>query len=516
MKSAFDAVLRVSVCVICMCSAVEAGGLSAQMAQVMEGLDADAKTTVIISLSADPGKSSPALGANRKLLRKQQIHWLKERAAQSRRSIKALLNDEGITDIADLWSINSVAIKAGPSLIASLAQRPEVIDIRPDIVLSMPDTNYAAETTPQWNIQRVEADSLWEIGHTGQGVTVAIMDTGVDLHHPDLAPKWRAGSNSWYDPHGQYSQPTDTHGHGTQVMGIIVGGDNSGTAIGVAPDAQWIAVKLFDDDGETSLSKIHMGFQWLLDPDNDPNTDDAPDVVNNSWGLRGNIDQCVLEFRSSIEMLKNAGIAVVFSAGNEGPNPATSISPANYDVSYAVGSVDSLNVIANSSSRGPSPCHGKLFPDVAAPGVSIKTSDLTANGVFPDTYAYVSGTSFAAPHVAGAMALLLSAFPQLDVTTVETTLSSSAVDLGIAGGDYNYGNGLINISSAYQLLIDLTCPADINGDGVVDVGDIAIMATHWLQTSCFCQSGCSADLTGDGSVDLNDFALLGQMWMEGF
>jgi bacillopeptidase F len=102
------------------------------------------------------------------------------------------------------------------------------------------------------------------------------MDTGVDYLHPDLADKWRGGANSWYDPNGEHATPYDANGHGTGVMGILVGGTAGGTAIGVAPGAQWIAVKLFDDTGEASESDIHLGLQWFLDPDGNPDTDDVP------------------------------------------------------------------------------------------------------------------------------------------------------------------------------------------------------------------------------------------------
>ena len=166
------------------------------------------------------------------------------------------------------------------------------------------------------------------------------MDSGVDPDHPDLKARYRGGSNSWYDPHGQHSAPFDADGHGTQVMGVMVGGASGGSAIGVAPEARWIAVKIFDDSGKAPLSAIHQGFQWLLDPDGDPDTDDAPDVVNNSWGFVENLNECVEEFQSDVEALRAADIGVVFAAGNGGPLPATSISPANLPGSFSVGFID--------------------------------------------------------------------------------------------------------------------------------------------------------------------------------
>ena len=119
------------------------------------------------------------------------------------------------------------------------------------------------------------------------------MDTGVDYLHPDLAQRWRGGPNSWYDPNGEHATPYDHTGHGTQVMGIMVGGDAGGASIGVAPGARWISVKIFNDAGYSSISIIHEGFQWLMDPDGNPDTNDAPDVINNSWGYPNDAGICL-------------------------------------------------------------------------------------------------------------------------------------------------------------------------------------------------------------------------------
>jgi hypothetical protein len=282
------------------------------------------------------------------------------------------------------------------------------------------------------------------------------MDTGVDVQHPDLAPRWRGGTNSWFDPNGQHAAPYDDDGHGTQTMGLLVGGSAGGSAIGVAPGATWIAVKIFNDAGTASTSAIHQGFQWLLDPDGDPDTDDAPHVVNNSWGLITNVNECVREFEPDVQALELAGIAVVVSAGNAGPNAGTSISPGNYSDSLPVGAIDVADTISLGSSRGPSACDGGLYPRLTAPGVSVRTADLTFGGVFPDSYATVTGTSFASPHVAGGMALLSHAFPAFSMDEIEAALSQTARDLGPGGPDHSYGHGALDLVAAYDLLAQTT------------------------------------------------------------
>ena len=235
-------------------------------------------------------------------------------------------------------------------------------------------------------------------------------------------------------------------------MGILVGGESSGSAIGVAPGARWIAVKIFRDNDRAQLSRIHQGFQWLLDPDGNPGTDDAPDIINNSWYLDQTVDSCNTEFAADIATLKALEIAVVFSAGNTGPGPATSVSPSNDPQSVAAGAVDAFDNVASFSARGPSACDGGIFPRLTAPGVGVWTADLTFGGIFPDSYTAVSGTSFSAPHVSGGMALLKSAFGNATVSELESAIQATAVDQGAAGPDNDTGFGLLDLMAAYTWL----------------------------------------------------------------
>jgi bacillopeptidase F len=337
------------------------------------------------------------------------LRALRNQADLSQADAIQLLQGKGARQLIQLWSINALAATASPDVVQALAALSGIENIKLDGTLSAPSAQPAAVAAPEWNLNSIRASELWNIGVDGTGTVVANMDTGVDVNHPDIATSWRNGSNSWFDPNGEHSTPYDKAGHGTQTMSLMVGGNSGGTSIGVSPGAQWIAVKIFNDAGVASLSGIHQGFQWLLDPDGNPATNDIPDVVNNSWGFSSLVDQCYLEFGPDINTLKAAGIAVVFSGGNQGV--LGSVSPGDNPESFAVGSVDSSLNIATSSSRGPSACDGSFFPEVVAPGVSIKTADLTFGGVFPYSYATVSGTSFAAPHVAGTMALLRQAYP---------------------------------------------------------------------------------------------------------
>jgi bacillopeptidase F len=336
------------------------------------------------------------------------------------------------------------------------------------------------------------------------------MDNGVDVNHPDLNWRYRGGTNSWYDPRSEYDSPYDPTGHGTHTMGVMVGGNYGGTYIGVAPGAEWISAKIFNDAGTATASEIHLGFQWLLDPDNDANTDDAPDIVNNSWGLPDDVNECLLEFYDDVQALRTAGIAVVFAAGNAGPASNTSISPANYDNSFAVGSLDSTKTIDSTSGRGPSSCYGDIYPHVTAPGVNVRVADLTFGGIMPDSFDYRSGTSLAAPHVSGTMALLMEAFPDANVPQIEWALQTAAEDLGVEGPDNDYGYGLIDVLKAYELI-----SVDLNRDQHIDFTDFSLLGDQWLENGCGPADWCGrADTDRNSEVGLSDMLRLSIYWLE--
>ncbi len=420
--------------------------VSPKLQSLLNTLPDQAEIPVIVALS-DKANIHLIKDQDKRLRRSKIITALKSKADLTQSPLKRFLENRKAKKMKSLWLINGIAVTVPSEVIYELAILPSVESIKLDAVIQLPKVTPEAAALPEWNLAAIRAPDLWALGYTGQGVIVANMDTGVDVDHPDLNPRWRGGTNSWFDPNGEHSTPFDKDGHGTATMGVMVGGDAGGTAIGVAPGAKWIAVKIFNDLGQSPLSTIHQGFQWLLDPDGNPDTDDTPDIVNNSWGF-DNVNGCDLEFEPDIQALKTAGIAVVFSGGNSGKNPSTSISPANNPEGFAVGAVDRFLNIASFSSRGPSACDGSIYPELVAPGVVINTADLFSG------YASVSGTSFSAPHVAGAMALLLNAFPQLTVSDMELALNQSSFDLGAFGPDNDYGNGLLDVKRAYDLIFN--------------------------------------------------------------
>jgi len=386
--------------------------------------------------------------------RRRVVEALHAKADGDLPPIEASLARQGARDVKRLWISNSVAARVPARLVGVLARQQGVGSIRLDETLQTAGPTYSLGTTatPSWNIAGINAPNLWSLGFTGQGTVVGLMETGVDALHPDLKERWRGGSNSWFDPHGEHATPYDPSGHGTNVASLAVGGSASGTPVGVAPGAKWIAAKIFDDAGAAQLSQVHQAFQWMFDPDGDPLTADAPQVVNASWNLLGTSGLCNQEFAADIQALRAAEIAVVFSAGNEGPYAGSSVSPANNAGTFPVGAVDANNAVADFSSRGPSACNGTApYPALVAPGVEVRAADLTYGGAMPSSYAYITGASASAPHVSGAMALMLSAFPGMKVAELEDLLTRSALDLAATGTDPAAGAGKLDVMAAYNL-----------------------------------------------------------------
>jgi subtilisin family serine protease len=427
-------------------------GLGKVAPQVHQALESTAKgdmVSVIVTLKAQADLSNIG-GLDREARLKGLIRALQAVTEASQKDIKAIIEArmaQGlVSQVTYFWVFNGLSLTAAPEVIEELAARPDVLKITSDEISIEPEAGLAA-SAPEQNISVVNAPALWDLGYHGEGIVVANMDTGVDGNHPELNPRWRGGSNSWFDPYGQHPvTPTDLSGHGTWTMGVMVGGDASGTSIGLAPQALWMAVKIFNDSGSATATAIHRGYQWLLDPDGDINTADAPHVVNNSWAF--SYPGCDLEFELDLLALRTAGILPVFAAGNGGPNTGTSYSPGNYPQALAVGAINNSDQIYTYSSRGPSACGEaqNYYPELVAPGVSVHTSDLY------NLYYDATGTSLAAPHVSGSLALLLSAFPNLSVADQEYALTDNAIDLGSTGPDNDFGFGRLDVLAAHQFL----------------------------------------------------------------
>src|SRR5699024_849017 len=234
--------------------------------------------------------------------------------------------------------------------LAELQARDDVAHVRLETQVELPETQ-SEPALPTWSLEKVHAPQTWgEYGYRGQGVTVAVLDTGVYFEHPALAGQYRGRdgdhSDSWYVATGEnYPEPGDGNGHGTHVTGSIAGGP-PGEVIGVAPDAEWIGGKILHDGGRGGEVGILSGMQWVLAPGGDHAK--APDIASNSWGS-GPGDNRV--FWEAVAAWRAAGIVPLFANGNDGPASGTVGNPGGYPHSIGVGATDSNDQIASFSSR---------------------------------------------------------------------------------------------------------------------------------------------------------------------
>lgn len=348
-----------------------------------------------------------------------------------------------------------------------------------------------------WGISKINAQNVWDLGIRGAGIVVGGQDTGYDHLHPVISRKYRGYIDSvsfdhaynWHDaiheidpihgdsiissennPCGLDSPiPCDDHSHGTHTVGTMVG-ETEDKVYGIAPDAEWIGCRCMERGYGTPFTYLEC-FEWFLAPTDEnglnPDPDKAPHVINNSWGCPPMEGCNATNFDlidEAINNLRAAGIVVVASAGNEGRSGCGTVNdpPAMFDGALAVGASDIDDSLAAFSSRGPVLVDGsmRMKPNVVAPGVSIRSAVLGGGT------ASWSGTSMAGPHVAGAVALLISAVPDLagQVEVIEDLLESTAIPLfledscgGIAGTDSPnpfFGYGRIDVLAAVQKALD--------------------------------------------------------------
>lgn len=341
--------------------------------------------------------------------------------------------------------------KVTKSEFESLQQLPEVSRITENYKISAPQVKVSEpeEVTNNWGLDDLGIRKLWDKGITGKGVTVGLLDTGVDAEHPALKGKIDKFVMFQLDGTKVDSKPFDNVGHGTHCAGIICGSDpKTKNGPGVAPDAKLIVGSVLPN-GNGMFAQVLGGMEWILDPDGNPKTDDAPPIVSMSLGGIPDPDMTKIA-----DMFQRQGVMLVSSIGNDGAGVMGS--PGSIPSVFSVGSYDKDRRIAYSSGGGiidweMDPYHDITVtkPDISAPGVDVYSC-------FPGgEYVELSGTSMACPHVAASSALLLSADKNLTNNDLANVLSKTADDLGKKGWDIRWGNGAINVNKAYENLTKL-------------------------------------------------------------
>ncbi|RME86018.1 MAG: peptidase S8, partial [Caldilineae bacterium] len=323
------------------------------------------------------------------------------------------------------WIVVEVPRQQLEEALQTLRQDPGVRYVEPDTRVSItfdPDDPYYNDPNLVYGPQQINAPAAWDITTGSSQVTIAILDTGIDLSHPEFAGRVLAG----WDFVNQDSDPSDDHGHGTHVAGIAAAAINNGTGIaGIAGNASIMPVKVLDQNGSGWWSEVAAGIIWAADH--------GADVINMS--LSGPADSQTA--RDAIAYANSLGTVVVVAAGNDGTDSPRY--PAAFENVIAVGATTYQGARWTLSNFGPN-------VDVMAPGATIYSTYGKLGQ--PSGYQFMTGTSMAAPHVAGLVALMRSANPSLSPTEIRDAIQNTAVDLGDPGYDAFYGYGLVDAYAA--------------------------------------------------------------------
>jgi len=372
--------------------------------------------------------------------------------------IRELLSEMGneINVGEQFWIKNSFRLSGKPRSIKRIAKKKDIKKISRNGGIKMFDgspvelSGLPPAGIPV-NVTQVASQRCWEAGVNGQDIIIGHTDTGVDYSHPALANSF---SGYWHDVINGEPRPYDDHGHGTHTIGTVLGGDGNGLFpydIGVAPGAKWVGVKVMNEDGKGTYEQCLKGLQYLAELKAEVDIK----IVLGSWSVENRKEDLFYDISKTFLRLD---ILPIFAVGNSGPSLGSAEVPANYPTVLAVGAVDQNNQVTAFSSRGPAPdleawnvsefwldtTWQQTKPDMSAPGVAVLSS--TPDG----SYALWNGSSMAAPHVAGAAALLISHDRSLSPYDVYDLLASGAGNCFMP--DNEVGWGVINVWDSLVIL----------------------------------------------------------------
>ncbi len=430
---------------------------ASSLADKISGWQNNEPIRVLIKLKSCAGRKWSGENGVHKLC---YFRYLRRNMQESRRIVERKLNCLGgwsdlqksripysymhdVRNIKSYWIANTVAASVLPCELGELLSDPDIQGIEENTILIVPplklDTSTGQDDAPYpWNLSRIGVDLVRELGLDGEGVRIGHLDTGLDPTHPELSGKISVWAEFDFDGNKVESEPHETHskGHGTHTASILVG-----DSVGVAPGASLISALVLPG-GIGTLEEVLAGMEWILDPDNNPYTNDGAQIVNMSWGTPGTSEI----LRDAIQNMVAAGVLPVCAIGNTGL--LLTYSPGNTPEAMGVGATDENDNVASFSGGGAA-CWGTgciSKPDITAPGVEISGAGLSGS------YQVLSGTSLAAPHVAGCAALLLQEEPSLAPYQLESFLYNTSKDLGNEGFDERYGNGRVDIVEAVNFL----------------------------------------------------------------
>lgn len=411
-------------------------------------------------------------------IRKDMVDKSIKLKEDSQKSIIEILErgkkDGNVKNYQQFFIINCINVVCKKEVLVKISKMSDVEKISinkkvkiPKLQNNVPEDREALSSVEKkhvpWNLKMISADKAQkEVESFNNDVVVAIIDSGVDGSHPAIKNNYRGNDEklkrySWYnavtEKTGDKEEPYDDRGHGTHVCGTILG-QRENSLLGVCPYAKWMAVKVFDSNGETDNAKLLKAGEWIMAPKDEngtPHPEMAPKVVNNSWG--GNSTDGF--YRDIVKRWREAGIFPVFSAGNvsqfnDGGDDSIG-TPASYPEAYAVGAIRQDEIVAKFSLRGKSNYTENFKPDIVAPGVNILSS------IPGGKYTIYTGTSMASPHVTGVVCLMLKANPNLKVDQIEKILNETATplkdDYYTTTPNHGYGHGKVDALNAVKLSV---------------------------------------------------------------
>lgn len=522
-------------------AAASAGIVTPRLADQIETARADAMIDIFIKPVGDADCdyiSQATAGFSREDRREFAVSVMMDVAGQTQAPVIEALKawpSESVTGLHTNWLANFISCSATPDAIRSIASldcvawvdfRPatspfiEPIDVRPANTDELSRAN-------AWGVDKIGAPAVWALGYDGEGVTVAIIDTGVNYNHVDLATHmWHdtpAGLHYGWDISTGDSNPMDESGHGTHCAGSVASNGIAGTTCGVAPGATIMAVRVMTSVSPEAEVNVMDGFAWAVEH--------GADVLSTSLGYIPAWNPQRALWRTAEENILAAGIPHSIAAGNEGPGGASlrtpgdcpppwrhpdQVAPGGLSACICVGATNSSDAIADFSSHGPAnweaiapwfdyddtaPNAGLMRPDVSAPGVNITSCDCWN----PSGYTTMDGTSMATPHNAGLMALLLSADSTLTPARIDEILETTALDLGPVGKDNTYGAGRIQALQAIQAVIGTGI-----GGGSGTVPSASLLLSSAMPNPVAATGIFGLYLAESGSVDLSVYDIQGR------
>lgn len=389
-----------------------------------------------------PTTTSPAVAITEELVAGPQISeqtlgggfvsgevLVRFRKQASKESMEQCIRSVNASIISNIEELNAFVLSVPEGWIAEsifhLEACSELRYAEPNYLVQMTDV---IPSDPGWGSQygltRIRAPQGWEMSTGSSSVTIAIVDTGIDLTHPDLAGKLAGG----IDIVNGDSTPQDDNGHGTHVAGIAAALSNNGAGVaGVSWGARLMPIKVLNAAGNGTYAGVADGIIWAADH--------GAQIINLSLG--GSNSSQVLQ--DAVDYAVSQGVIIVAASGNTGSNFV--LYPAHYSNVIAVAATDSSNARASFSNYGPE-------VDLSAPGASIYST-------VPGGYGYLNGTSMATPYVSGLAAILFGIPGNGSAAAITQQMESSALDLGLSGWDEFYGYGLIQMDAAIGIVLQV-------------------------------------------------------------